>query len=120
MDSEDEVGEHALELQKIDEVFEDRDSDIFYTLLSFGPIHQLKTKLEAFKDQGIDLHGIFQSYFYHFCLEQTLNFPYFIDWYASNYSSYERIIMDCAKTKILCPINSPIIWDSLVSLPKFT
>ena len=50
MDSGGEVEKQDLEFQKLEEVFEDRDDDIFDYVLSFGPIHQLKTKLEAFKD----------------------------------------------------------------------
>ena len=50
MDSGGEVEFQSLEFQKIDEVFEDGDGDIFYTIFSFGPVHQLKTKLESFKE----------------------------------------------------------------------
>ena len=63
MDSGGEVEAHAIEFHKIDEVFKDRDGRIFYIVLSFGPDSQLKSKLEAFKDQGTDLIGIFQSHF---------------------------------------------------------
>ena len=59
MDSGGEVEAHALEFQKIDKVFEYRDGGIFYTVLYFVPVHQLKTKLEAFKDQGTNLHNNF-------------------------------------------------------------
>ena len=120
MDSVGEVEAGALEFQKIDGVFEDRDDKIFYTVLSLGPIHQLKTKLEIFKDQGIDLLNVFQSHFYHFFPDKTLIFLYFIDWCASNYSSSKRVIMDLAKTKILCPVNALVIQDSLLVPPYFT
>ena len=39
MNSGGEVEVQALEFQKIDEVFKDKDGDIFDTILSFGPIH---------------------------------------------------------------------------------
>ena len=50
MDSGGEVEAQALEFQKIYEVLEDRYRGIFDTIMSFGPIHQLKNKLDAFKD----------------------------------------------------------------------
>ena len=59
MDSGGEVEAQALKFLKIDEFLEDRDNKIFDTILSFRPIIQLKTKLDAFKGQGIDLHYIF-------------------------------------------------------------
>ena len=43
----------------MEEVFEDRDDDIFYTILSFRPVHKLKTKLQAFKYQGTNLNTIY-------------------------------------------------------------
>ena len=36
----------ALEFQKNEEVFEDRDSEIFDTLIFFGFINQLKPKIK--------------------------------------------------------------------------
>ena len=49
MDSGGKIEAQALEFQKIEEVFEDRDGEVFDTLLSFGSINQLQTKLKAFK-----------------------------------------------------------------------
>ena len=54
-----EIEAHDLEFQKLEEVFEDRDGAFFYTIFSFGPIYQFKTKLQAFKDQGINLHSVY-------------------------------------------------------------
>ena len=54
------------------------DVKFFDTILSFGPVHQLKTKLHALKYQGIGLHSIYQSHFHHFYPDQTLNFPNFV------------------------------------------
>ena len=55
MDSGGEVESQSMEFQIIDEVLEYRVGGIFDTILSFSPIHQLKTSLDAFKDQGIYL-----------------------------------------------------------------
>ena len=48
MDSGGETKVQALEFQKIEELFEDRDSEIFDNLLSFGSINQLQTNLKTF------------------------------------------------------------------------
>ena len=59
MESGWEIETENLEFQKLEDVFKDRDGGIFDTIISFGPIHQLKTKLDAFKDQGTYLHNVF-------------------------------------------------------------
>ena len=41
MDSERETEARALEFQKIEEVFEDKDSEIFNSVLPFSSINQL-------------------------------------------------------------------------------
>ena len=63
MDSVEGVEAWALEYQNIEEVFEDKDCDIFDTLLPFGLVKQLKSKLTVLKDQSIDFHGVYRSYF---------------------------------------------------------
>ena len=88
MDSGGKIEFQYLEYHKIEEVLEDRESEVFDTLLSFGSVNQLKTKIKTFEDQGTDLHGVCRSHFYFFCLEQTLIFLDFVEWCASNYSSY--------------------------------
>ena len=89
-------------------MYEDSDSKIFYTMLSFVSINQLQTKLKTFKYRGKDIHGVYRSHFHFFCPEQTLIFPNFIEWCASNYSSSERVIMDVAKSKICYIFNIKI------------
>ena len=61
-----EVETHNLEYHRIEDVFEDKDLDIFDTILLNGPIYSIKTKLKLLKDQGTKLHGIFKSYFHYF------------------------------------------------------
>ena len=55
------------EYQKIEEVFEDKDCEIFDTILSINLIDLLKNKLRVVKDQGIDVHGVFPSHFSGVC-----------------------------------------------------
>ena len=64
MDSGGEIESRVLDFQKFEEVFEDRDSEIFDTLLSFVLVNQLKTKIKTFMDQGTNLHGVLKSHFY--------------------------------------------------------
>ena len=52
MDSGGEIDVQSLEYQKIEEVFEDKDSEVFDTLLSFGSVNQLKTRIKTFEDHG--------------------------------------------------------------------
>ena len=72
-----EVEAQNHEYQRIEEVFEDKDSDIFDTILLNGPIDVVKTKLKLLKDQGTEVHSIFMSYFHYFTTEKTLKFPEF-------------------------------------------
>ena len=71
-------------------------------------------KLKILKDQGIDTHGVFNSYFFYFFVEQTSNFPKFVEWCASNYSPFEGLIVDASRSKILCPLNSLAICNTLL------
>ena len=50
MDSGGEIEAQDLEYHNIEEVFEDRDSEFFDTLLSFGLVNQLKYKIKTLKD----------------------------------------------------------------------
>ena len=120
MDNGGEIEAQALEFQKIEEVFEDRGSEFFDTLLSFGSINQLKTKIKTFEDQGTDLHGVCRSHFYFFLYETNPNFLYFVEWCLSNYYSSEIVVMESAKKFFWCLLNSLVVWYSLIVPPLFT
>ena len=62
-----EVEVHTLEYHRIEEVFEDKDSEVFDTILLNGSIDLVKIKLKVLKDQGMKFHGVFRSFF-HFSL----------------------------------------------------
>ena len=110
-----EVEVQNLEYHRIEEVFEDKVSNIFDTILSNGPIDVVKTKLKLLKDQGTEVHSIFRSYFHYFSTEKTLNFPEFVDWCTCNYSSSERVFMDATKSKIPCLV-SPLVIRKIFSV----
>ena len=74
MDSVEGVESQALEYQKIEEVLEDKYCEVFDTILLVSFVDHLKTKIKVLKDQGIDIHRVFNSYFHFFCTEQTLSF----------------------------------------------
>ena len=99
MDNVEGMEAQALEYQKIEEVFEDKDCEFFDNIMSISSVDLLKNELKVLKDQGIDVHGVCRSYFQFFNTKQTLNFPEFIDWCACNYSSSKRVIMDVVKSK---------------------
>ena len=50
MDSGEGVEAQVPEYQNFEEVFEDKDSEVFDTLLSFGSFNQLNSKLKILKD----------------------------------------------------------------------
>ena len=64
--------------QKIEEAFEDRDIEIFDTLLLNGPNSEVKEKLRLLKENGTDVHNIHQSFLHLFATNQTLDCPQFV------------------------------------------
>ena len=50
MDEVEGLADQNLEYQKIEKLFEDRDSDIFDTILLNGPIKTMKKKLKLLRD----------------------------------------------------------------------
>ena len=42
-----EIETQLHEFGKLEEIFEDRDGDIFYTIISFGLFHELKIKFQS-------------------------------------------------------------------------
>ena len=109
-----------LEYQKLEELFEDRDSEVFDTILLNGWIDTFKKKLKLLKDQGTDIHNVYQNYFHFFTIDQTLDPPEFVDWCANNYSLSEKFIMDITNSKILCPVNYLVIRKTLLVPDEFT
>ena len=98
-----------LEYQTIEEFLEDKDFEIFDPILLNEAVDTTKNKLKILKDQGIDTHGVFSSYFFYFSVEQIPNCLELVEWCASNYSPYEGVIMDASRSTILCLVNSPVI-----------
>ena len=86
-----------LEYQKNEELYDDKDSEVFDTILLNGPIEFINKKIKILKDTGTDVHGIYRSYFHHFSIDQTLSFHEFVDWCHTSYSSSKRVIMDTSK-----------------------
>ena len=78
MEGDGEAETQVHKFSKLDENFEERGKDIFDTILSFGPVHELKSRLKTFEERGIDLHNIQMSNFHHFCPYQTLDFVNFV------------------------------------------
>ena len=86
MEEELEIETYNREFNKLEEIFEDRGGVCFHTIISFGPVHELKIRLKTLEEQGIDLYGVQRSHFQYFCPDQNLNFLDFVAWCASNYS----------------------------------
>ena len=69
MEGEGEVEVHVKKFNNLEEIFEDRDGDVSDTLLSFGPVHEIKSKLKTLEAQEINVNGIHKYYFHHFFRE---------------------------------------------------
>ena len=50
MESGGEIKAHVHEFRKLEEIFKDKDGNVFDIVLSFGPIHELKSKIQTFKE----------------------------------------------------------------------
>ena len=72
-----------------------------------------KIKLKIIKDQGSDTRGIFRYFFYFFSVDQTPNFPEFVERRANNCSAAEEVIMDEPKSRVLFHIHASVILKTL-------
>ena len=77
---------HILKHHNAEESLEDKDSDIFDTILLNDSAEDVKSKLKTLKEQGIDTHGVLCSYLFYFSIEQTPNCQEFIKWCVNNYA----------------------------------
>ena len=111
--------EVGVSYQRDDKSFEDKNVEIVDTILMNETIETTKNRLNVLKDQGNDTHGVFKSFFYFFSVNQTPNCPEFVEWYISNYSETEGVIMDRLKYKIMCPIEAHTICKSLAIPHEF-
>ena len=110
----------GLEYKKVEELLDDRNVDVFDPVLLNGPIEAVKQKLNLLRDQGTDLHNIYQSFFHLFPTEQTPGFLEFVEWCVNNYSLSERVIMNLDCSTILCSVSSLVIRQTLYFLEYFT
>ena len=98
-------------LDEREEVVIDRERNVFDPILSVCSVLVSKERLWKYKSQGNDILNVCNSFLYYFAVEQTLPFPKFIEWYANNYSSFERVIMSHTMQKILCIIDAKNIHE---------
>ena len=87
----------------------DRDRGIYDPFLSVGNVSVIKERFWRYNSQGKDILNARKSFLYYFTIEQTLPFPKFVEWCASNYSSSERVIVSRSTSKILCRIDAKAI-----------
>ena len=101
-------------------MFEDKDAEVFDTIILNGPIDIVKQKLMFLKDQGKHVDNVYQPYFHYFTTNQTLSFPEFIDWIGNNYSLSGRVVMDITISKILFPVSPLVVRKTLSVHEEFT
>ena len=105
--------ELGVSYQKDEKSFEDKNVEISNTILMNETIETTKNKLKILKDWGSDTHGVFKYFFYFFSIDQTPNFPEFVEWCVNNYSTAEGVIMNKTKSRILCHVQASIIHKAL-------
>ena len=49
----------------------------------------------------------------YFTLERSYHLPEFIQWSVSNYSKYDRFLMNCDGSKFHCEVNPQSIRDTI-------
>ena len=116
VENNEEVG---VSYHKDEKCFEDKKAEIDDTILMNETIETTKDRLKVLKDQGNDTCGVFKSFFYFFSVNQTPNFPEFVEWCVSNYYETKGVIMDRLKYKIMCPIDVPSILKPLAVPHEF-
>ena len=94
----------GVSYHKDEKRFEEKKVEIFDTILMNETIETAKNKLKILKDRSSDTHGVFKSFFYFFSIDQTPNYPEFIEWCVNNYSTIEGVIMNETKSSIIFPI----------------
>ena len=92
-----------------EEFMVDRYRNVYDPVLSLENVSVSKERLWEYSLQGNDVLNVCKSFIYCFTIEQTLPFPEFAEWCASNYSPSERIIMSHSTSKILCWIDAKTI-----------
>ena len=78
-----------------------------------GNVLVIKERLWQYNSQGNDILNACKSFLYYFSIEQTLPFPEFAEWCASNYLSSKRVIVSRSTSRILCRIDAKVICGFL-------
>ena len=76
----------GLKNQKVEELLEDRNVDVFDLVMLNGPIDVVKQSLNVIKYHGNGLQKIYQSFFHFYSIEKIPCFLEFVIWCANNYS----------------------------------
>ena len=107
------IESEGLEYQIVEQLLDDRNADVLDLVLLNGPIEAMRPNLNLLRDEGTNLHNIYQYFFHLFATEKTLGFQEFVDWCVKNYSLLERVIMTLDYSTILCLVNSSFIRQTL-------
>ena len=100
-------------LNEREEFLVDRDRGVYDPFMSMENVSVIEERLWQYNSQGNDILNACKSFLYYFSIEQTLPFPEFTEWCASNYLSSERVIMSRSTSKILCRIDAKAICGFL-------
>ena len=100
-------------LDEREEFLVDRDRGVYVPFLSVGNVSVIKEILWQYNSQGNDILNACKSFLYYFSIEQTLPFPEFAEWCASNYLSSKSVIVSRSTSRILCRIDTKAIHEFL-------
>ena len=117
MDQRKEVQVSGQVVDDREEFLVDRDRNVCDPFLSVGSVSDSKERLWYHYSQGNDVLNVCRSFLNYFAIEQTLHFPEFAEWCASNYSPSQRVIVSRSASKVLCRVDAVVIREVL-SLPK--
>ena len=84
MEKEQGLGVLCRVLDEREEFVVDRERNVCDPVLSVGNVSVSKEQLWQCNLQGNDVLNICSSFSYYFVIEQTLPFPKFVEWCASN------------------------------------
>ena len=112
--------DQKVKVQWAEDSLTDKDTELFDTIMLNDSVEASQANLNALQSQGIDTHGVFRTFFFYFFIKQTPSSPEFIKWCVNNYSPSEGVIMDTSMSRMMCPINSLNIRNTLLIPSKFT
>jgi hypothetical protein len=91
----------------------DRDSNVFDPVLSVNTVTESRSRLSVLGVQNAPFIDVVKLSIFPYCLEQSYQFPEFVNWCATHYSHSERVIVDTNGSESLCRVDTLSVRESL-------